>query len=117
MARIFRSHPFIVVPDVITSLSRERVMVSEYVHGTGFEELKSYPQDECDRIGEILFRFYFGCLYRHHQFSGDPHPGNSMLLTDDPVHPRMAFLDFGLFKRMPPGTVELEMDVARAVIE
>ena len=33
LARIYRGHPFIVIPDVITSLSRERVMVSEYVHG------------------------------------------------------------------------------------
>jgi predicted unusual protein kinase regulating ubiquinone biosynthesis (AarF/ABC1/UbiB family) len=113
LARIFRGHPFIFVPEVISSLSRERMMVSEYVHGTGFEELKSYPQEDRDRIGEILFRFYFGCLYRHHQFSGDPHPGNSMLLEDG----RMAFLDFGLFKRMPPGAVELEIQVARAIIE
>jgi predicted unusual protein kinase regulating ubiquinone biosynthesis (AarF/ABC1/UbiB family) len=113
LARIFRGHPFIVVPDVVTSLSRQRVMVSEYVHGHGFEALKGYPQEDRDRIGEILFRFYFGCLYRLHQFSGDPHPGNSLLLEDG----RMAFLDFGLYKRMPPGSVELEVQVARAVIE
>jgi predicted unusual protein kinase regulating ubiquinone biosynthesis (AarF/ABC1/UbiB family) len=113
LARIFRGHPFIVIPEVVSSLSRERVMVSEFVEGTGFEELKGYPHDERDRIGEILFRFYFGCLYRHGQFSGDPHPGNSMLLDDG----RMAFFDFGLFKRMPAGAVELEVEVARAVIE
>jgi predicted unusual protein kinase regulating ubiquinone biosynthesis (AarF/ABC1/UbiB family) len=113
LARIFRGHPFIVVPDVVTSLSRERVLVSEYVHGAGFEELKQLSHEERDRVGEILFRFYFGCLYRHRQFSGDPHPGNSMLLKDG----RMAFLDFGLFKRMPPGTVEREIAVARAIIE
>ena len=63
------------MPGVVTSLSRERVLVSDYVEGTGFEELKTYAQEDRDRIGEILFRFYFGCLYRHHQFSGDPHPG------------------------------------------
>jgi predicted unusual protein kinase regulating ubiquinone biosynthesis (AarF/ABC1/UbiB family) len=113
LARIFRGHPFIYVPDVITSLSHERVMVSEFVDGIGFEELKGYLQAERDRIGEILFRFYFGCLYRHHQFSGDPHPGNSKLMEDG----RMAFLDFGLFKRMPGGAVELEIEVARAIIE
>jgi predicted unusual protein kinase regulating ubiquinone biosynthesis (AarF/ABC1/UbiB family) len=113
LARLFRAHPFIVVPDVVTSLSRERVLVSEFVEGKGFEEIKALPQEERDRIGEILFRFYFGCLYRHHQFSGDPHPGNSMLLEDG----RMAFIDFGLFKRMPPDAVELEMRVARATIE
>lgn len=113
MARIFRGHPFIAVPGVVTSLSREKMLVTEFVEGAGFEELKQLPQDDRDRIGEILFRFYFGCLYRHHQFSGDPHPGNSMLLADG----RMAFYDFGLFKRMPSGTVELEIQVARAVIE
>jgi predicted unusual protein kinase regulating ubiquinone biosynthesis (AarF/ABC1/UbiB family) len=113
LARIFRGHPFIMIPDVITSLSHERVMVSEYVSGRGFEELRGHPQEDRDRIGEILFRFYFGCLYRHGQFSGDPHPGNSMLLEDG----RMAFFDFGLFKHMPPGAVELEINVARAIVE
>jgi predicted unusual protein kinase regulating ubiquinone biosynthesis (AarF/ABC1/UbiB family) len=113
LARIFRGHPFIVVPAVVTSLSHERVMVSEYVEGIGFEEIKGLPQEDRDRFAEILFRFYFGCLYRHRQFSGDPHPGNSMLLDDG----RVAFFDFGLFKRMPPGSVELEMAVARAIIE
>jgi predicted unusual protein kinase regulating ubiquinone biosynthesis (AarF/ABC1/UbiB family) len=113
LARIFRGHPFIVIPEVVTSLSRERVMVSDFVRGIGFEDLKNYPQDQRDRVGEIMFRFYFGCLYRHGQFSGDPHPGNSMLLDDG----RLAFYDFGLFKRMPPGAVELEIQVARAIIE
>ena len=113
LARIFAGHPFIVVPGVVTSLSRRRVMVSEYVEGTGFEEIKGFPQAERDRIGEIIFRFYFGCMYRFGEFSGDPHPGNSLLLGDG----RMAFVDFGLFKRMPPGAVQLEKEVIRAVIE
>jgi predicted unusual protein kinase regulating ubiquinone biosynthesis (AarF/ABC1/UbiB family) len=113
LARIFRGHPFIVIPEVVTSLSRERILVSDYVEGAGFDEIKGLSQTDRDRFGEILFRFYFGCLYRHHQFSGDPHPGNSMLLADGKV----AFLDFGLFKRMPAGTVELEIEVARAIID
>ncbi|HEX4806815.1 MAG TPA: AarF/ABC1/UbiB kinase family protein [Conexibacter sp.] len=113
LARIFRGHPFIVVPDVVTRLSRERVVVSEFVEGTGFEQLKSCPAAERDRIGEIVFRFFFGCLYRHHQFSGDPHPGNFLLMADG----RVAFLDFGLFKRMSAADVEHELAVGRAVIE
>jgi predicted unusual protein kinase regulating ubiquinone biosynthesis (AarF/ABC1/UbiB family) len=113
LGRIFRGHPFIVVPNVVTSLSRQRVLVAEFVQGTGFEAIRGYPQEERDRIGEILFRFYFGCLYRHGQFSGDPHPGNSMLLGDG----RVAFFDFGLFKRMPAGALALELEIIRAVIE
>lgn len=113
LARIFAGHPFIVVPDVVSALTRERVLVSEYVSGVGFEELKTRPQAERDRIGEIVFRFFLGCLYRHRQFSGDPHPGNFMLLADG----RVAFLDFGLFKRMENEPVELELACQRAVAE
>jgi len=109
LARLFRGHPFMVVPEVITSLSHEKVVVTEFVNGRGFEELKQLPQEERDRLGEIIFRFYFGCMYRHHQFSGDPHPGNSMLLDDG----RMAFLDFGLFKRIPAEIAEFELQTAR----
>jgi predicted unusual protein kinase regulating ubiquinone biosynthesis (AarF/ABC1/UbiB family) len=113
LARIFAGHPFIVVPEVISSLSRERVLVSEFVAGVGFEELKTRTQAERDRLGEIIFRFFLGCLYRHHQFSGDPHPGNFLQLGDE----RVAFLDFGLFKRMDAAAVELELACQRAVVE
>ncbi len=113
LARIYAGHPFIFVPAVVSSLSRERVLVSEFVHGVGFEELKERDQDERDRFGEIVFRFFMGSLYRHRQFSGDPHPGNFLLLDDG----RMAFLDFGLFKRMDPAPVELELAAQRAVVE
>jgi predicted unusual protein kinase regulating ubiquinone biosynthesis (AarF/ABC1/UbiB family) len=119
LARIFSGHPFIVVPEVITSLSRERVLVSELVAGVGFEELKGYSQEQRDRIGEIVFRFFLGCLYRHRQFSGDPHPGNFLLVDSDRAADSgsVAFLDFGLFKRMEAGPVELELAAQRAVVE
>ncbi len=110
MARIFRGHPFIVVPDVVTNLSRERVLVSEFVEGAGFDAIKAADQATRDRVGEIVFRFFFGCMYRHHQFSGDPHPGNFMLQDDG----RVAFLDFGLFKVMPDELIELELACQRA---
>ena len=60
-----------------------------------------------------MFRFFLGCLYRHRQFSGDPHPGNFLLLADG----RVAFLDFGLFKRMEREPVALELACQRAVSE
>ena len=110
LARIFRGHPFIVVPDVVTSLSREKVMVSEFVDGAGFDTFKDADVVTRNRVAEIVFRFYFGCMYRHRQFSGDPHPGNFLLLPDG----RMAFLDFGLFKVMPRKLIELELETQRA---
>jgi predicted unusual protein kinase regulating ubiquinone biosynthesis (AarF/ABC1/UbiB family) len=113
LARLYRGHPFIVIPDVFTELSHEKVIVSEFMTGRRFEELKSCSAPERDRIGEIIFRFYFGSMYRHRQFSGDPHPGNCLLLPDG----RMAFLDFGLFKHLSAPAAEYELQTQRLGIE
>jgi predicted unusual protein kinase regulating ubiquinone biosynthesis (AarF/ABC1/UbiB family) len=95
-ARAWRGHPFIHVPPVVTSLSGERVLVSDWVDGAGFEEVREADRATRDRFGEIVFRFFFGSLYRNGHFSGDPHPGNYKLMPDG----RVAFLDFGMTKRV-----------------
>ena len=112
-ARAWRGHPFVVIPDVVTSLSREHVLVSEWVDGLGFEEVKELDQPARDRFGEIVFRFFFGSLYRMGHFSGDPHPGNYLLMPDD----RVAFMDFGMTKRIAPEQIEREQAVIRAGLE
>jgi predicted unusual protein kinase regulating ubiquinone biosynthesis (AarF/ABC1/UbiB family) len=113
MARLYRGHPFIVIPPVVTSVSSQRVLVTELLEGTGFEVLRKEPAEERNRIGEVIFRFYFGSMYRHGRFSGDPHPGNMMRLADG----RIAFLDFGLFKTLQAPAVELELACQRAAAE
>jgi predicted unusual protein kinase regulating ubiquinone biosynthesis (AarF/ABC1/UbiB family) len=113
LVRIYRGHPFIVIPDVLTSLSRERVIVTEFVHGDGFALLESEDDDERNRIGEIIFRFFYGSMFRQRKFSGDPHPGNLLRLPGGKV----AFLDFGLFKQMEREPIELELACMRAIAE
>ena len=103
-ARHFRGHPFIVIPEVITDLSGEHVLVTEWVEGTGFEEVKQRDQATRDRYAEMVFRFFFGSLYRDGHFSGDPHPGNYELLDDG----RVAFIDFGSTKRIAAERMERE---------
>src|SRR3954464_13492380 len=44
LARIFKGHPFIVVPDVVSELSREKVLVTEYVPGQDFDSVKEADQ-------------------------------------------------------------------------
>jgi predicted unusual protein kinase regulating ubiquinone biosynthesis (AarF/ABC1/UbiB family) len=113
MARVYRRHPFITVPGVVAELSGERVLVMDWVDGKPFDDVKALDQDMRDRVGEIVFRFFFGSMYRHRQFSGDPHPGNFLLQDDG----SMAFLDFGLFKRLPDSVLQLEIDAQRAGVE
>jgi predicted unusual protein kinase regulating ubiquinone biosynthesis (AarF/ABC1/UbiB family) len=112
-ARAWRGHPFVVIPDVVTSLSREHVLVTEWVDGMGFEDVKRLDQPQRDRFGEIVFRFFFGSLYRIGHFSGDPHPGNYVLMDDG----RVAFMDFGMTKRIPRAQIDQETAVIRAGLE
>ena len=110
-SRGYRGHPFIYVPDVVTRLSTTRVLVTEWVDGVGFEEVKRLPQIERDRYGEIVFRFCFGSLYHLQHFNADAHPGNYILMEGGKV----AFLDFGMTKHVDREQIELEIAALRAV--
>jgi predicted unusual protein kinase regulating ubiquinone biosynthesis (AarF/ABC1/UbiB family) len=112
-AREWRGHPFVYVPDVVTALSRRRVIVTEWVDGRRFEEVRRLPRAERDRFAEILYRFFVGSLYRHGHFSADPHPGNYMLMDDG----RVAFIDFGMNKKLSRARIEQEIRWLRAVME
>ncbi len=112
-ARAYRGHPFIYVPDVVTRLSRSRVLVSEWVEGMGFEEVKALPQSERDRFGEIVYRFCFGSIYHLRHFNADAHPGNYVWMEDG----RIAFLDFGMTKQLDHDQIELEIVAVRAVLD
>jgi predicted unusual protein kinase regulating ubiquinone biosynthesis (AarF/ABC1/UbiB family) len=103
-ARAYDGHPFIFVPKVHSRLSRRRVLVSDYVEGRGFDEVKELEQDERDIFGEIVFRFCFGSIYHLQHFNADTHPGNYLLMDDG----RVAFLDFGMTKRLSPEQIQLE---------
>jgi predicted unusual protein kinase regulating ubiquinone biosynthesis (AarF/ABC1/UbiB family) len=103
-ARAYDGHPFIFVPRVHSRLSRRRVLVSDYVEGRGFDEVKELDQDERDIFGEIVYRFCFGSIYHLQHFNADTHPGNYLLMDDG----RVAFLDFGMTKRLAPAQIQLE---------
>jgi predicted unusual protein kinase regulating ubiquinone biosynthesis (AarF/ABC1/UbiB family) len=112
-ARHYRRHPFIRVPDVHTELCSDTVLVTDWLDGAPLGAATDLDQDERNRIAEILFRFYVGGPHDLLAFSGDPHPGNSLLLADGTV----GFIDFGLLKRIDRATSDRELAAARAIAE
>src|SRR3954469_3414061 len=112
-SRAYRGHPFIYVPDVITRLSRRRVLVTEWVDGHGFDYVKEQPQDGRDRFAEIVFRFCFGSIYHLQHFNADAHPGNYLAMDDGKV----AFLDFGMTKQLDKEQIALEIAALEAAYE
>ncbi|MGH3955189.1 MAG: ABC1 kinase family protein [Mycobacterium sp.] len=108
----FREHPGWRIPEPITELCTEHVLVTEYLDGVPFDALIGEDQPVRDRLGEAIYRFYCGEMYRTGFFCADPHPGNIMMLPDG----RVGFLDFGLCMDMDAEDAEVQRNVFRALL-
>jgi predicted unusual protein kinase regulating ubiquinone biosynthesis (AarF/ABC1/UbiB family) len=109
-ADYYRDHPFIDVPNVLPGLSTARVLTTELVAGSTWDELLTWDQHQRDLAGECLFRFVFRSLYGMHAFNGDPHPGNYLFHCDG----RITFLDFGLVKHFTDAEIGTFIGMVRA---
>ncbi len=106
----YADHPFINVPEVLPTFSTRRVLTTELVNGSTWQEMLTWPQDQRDLVGECLFRFVFRSLYGMHAFNGDPHPGNYLFHGDGKV----TFLDFGLVKHFSEGELATFVAMVKA---
>jgi len=111
LARFWRGHPFITVPVVDTSLSRRRVLVSEWMDGIDFAAVGREPDPVRDRYAQIVYRFFYGTLRELDLALGDPHPGNYLLCDDG----RVAFLDFGMVRKLPHDYLDREAVIFAAI--
>ena len=108
----YAGHPAFRIPRPIPELCTDVVLVSEFVDGLSFEEACRLDRDDRDLIGETVYRFYCGEMHRTGTFSGDPHPGNMIILPDRTV----AFLDFGLTISLTPDELAIEQQVLGSLL-
>ncbi len=100
--RINRDDPRVYVPRVHHSLTTRRVLTLELVGGQSYAEfLETASQEEKNRAGITIWTFTFRSMLRYGMLYADPHPGNYRFLPDG----RIAFLDFGCVKELPPEMV------------
>ena len=111
-ARYYDGHPVIRVPHVVPELSTARVLASELVSGSSFDDLLTWDQHEKDLAAETIHRFVFRSLYRLHAFNGDPHPGNYLFHGGG----RVTFLDFGLTKMFTDADLKPLVDAVRCLV-
>jgi len=96
-------HPVLMVPRVIDGYCARSVLVSAWLPGEQLDAwLSRNPEQSLrDVAGRALFELYFGILYRHGIFHGDPHPGNyGFRATGDTL--RIAVYDFGCVRTFAP---------------
>ncbi len=111
-ARLFENHPHLRVPAVFERLCSRGVLTTAWMPGAGFDEfLESNPdQHQRNRIGEALFEFYIGTLFKHGLYNCDPHPGNYLFQPDG----RVVMLDYGCTREFEPDYVDKLARLTRA---
>jgi len=111
-ATYYEGHPVIHVPHVVSELSTSRVLTSELVVGSRFDEVLLWSQHERNLAAETINRFVSRSLYRLHAFNGDPHPGNYLFHGEG----RVTFLDFGLTKHFSDQDLAPLVDAVRFLV-
>ncbi len=110
---IVADHPHLRIPEPHLEQCGPRVLTTTWQDGRSFEELlASDPsQERRNAIGEALYEFYVGSLYRHGLFNADPHPGNLLFQDDGGV----VILDHGCVREFEPDTVTQLAELSAAV--
>ena len=108
IARRFSTNPRVLVPDIETELTTQRVIVMEYMEGTRVDSLEPLIAEgrvSGEEVVESVVEAYIQMMLVDGLFHADPHPGN-LLVTNDG---RLVLLDFGM-------VVSVETEMRRTLI-
>ncbi len=97
----FASNPRVLIPKIVPALTRQRVVVMEYMEGTRVDSLApliAQGNIAGKNVVEAVVEAYIQMMLVDGLFHADPHPGN-LLVTDDG---RLVLLDFGMVVRVDP---------------
>ncbi|MBI2408648.1 MAG: AarF/ABC1/UbiB kinase family protein [Gemmatimonadetes bacterium] len=89
----------VIVPEIVHELTRQRVIVLEFVEGRRIDRLE-VSEDEAKRITAVLIEMYIQMMLIDGLFHADPHPGNLLVTTDG----KLVLLDFGMVVRVERDT-------------
>jgi predicted unusual protein kinase regulating ubiquinone biosynthesis (AarF/ABC1/UbiB family) len=104
----FAADEDVVVPEVVHELTRQRVIVLDFVEGVRIDRLK-VSEDEAKRITAVLIEMYIQMMLIDGLFHADPHPGNLLVTPDG----RLVLLDFGMVVRVDP---DVRLKLIRTVL-
>jgi predicted unusual protein kinase regulating ubiquinone biosynthesis (AarF/ABC1/UbiB family) len=108
----FAGNRAVIVPKIVHELTRQRVLVMEFVEGTRIDRLDAARVD-VRRVVATLVELYVQMMLVDGLFHADPHPGNLMVADDG----RIVLLDFGMVVRVPIETRRSLMRTSIAAIK
>jgi predicted unusual protein kinase regulating ubiquinone biosynthesis (AarF/ABC1/UbiB family) len=112
-SELFARHPVLRIPAVYARLCTRRVLTTAFMKGEGLDDfLARRPSQKVrNRLGEALFEFYVGALFRHRLYNCDPHPGNYLFQPEGTA----VILDYGCTQEFEPAFVRRLAGLTRAV--
>ena len=93
------------IPAIHWEATARRVLTMEYIEGVKINErdvLLARGQD-VEALVRLATRAFLHMIFRDGFFHCDPHPGNLLVTPDG----RLGILDFGMHKRIAPGTMHM----------
>ena len=108
----FAGNRNLIVPKIVHELTRQRVLVMEFVEGTRIDRL-DVTRVDVPRVVATLVELYVQMMLVDGLFHADPHPGNLMVADDG----RIVLLDFGMVVRVPLETRRSLMRTSIAAIK
>lgn len=111
----YEGHPYIVMPELIESLSAETVLTLSYVPGDSLQDVKvpRYSQETINTIGYRIFETFGDQIYNLRAVHSDPHPGNFAFKPDGSI----IIYDFGAVKRIEPPVIDKLRKLVAAALE
>lgn len=112
---LFADDPEIVIPRVIRDRSTRRVITLEFVDGYKIRDVLAPGVDQPlkDWVMLKLYNITWRQLLCFGVVHVDPHPGNYLVTH----HPKLAVLDFGCIRVLPPHLRDGYRDLNRAILE
>lgn len=95
----------VAVPEVITELTREKILTMTWMDGEPFSKVRKWPEDSRRTIAETFLRVFLMSCFKWGCLHGDPHPGNFRFRRDG-GRPSLVMLDFGCVKPLTPQTTQ-----------
>lgn len=86
------------LPEVLTELTTQNILVMSYVEGSHIESLVHASQAERDRVMTLLFSLFFRELFEYRLVQTDPNFANYLY---DHTRQQLVLLDFGACREYP----------------
>ena len=99
IAQASKDIPNLLFPQYYETLSSERIITMDYMHGKHLSEFtaNNSDQEKANRIGQALWDFYMYQIHVLKKVHADPHPGNFLVSESG----QLIVLDFGCMKSIP----------------